>query len=70
MDLKFQVVNLNLLVITLVQNIASCPREKKKKSPKTFGHEVAIAKAYIVSELNVKELETYGLHFLLNERGL
>lgn len=69
MGLNFQVVNLNLLVITLVQNIASCPREKKK-SPKTFGHEVAIAKAYIVSDLNVKELETYGLHFLLDERGL
>lgn len=45
-------------------------KKKKKKSPKTFGHEVAIAKAYIVSDLNVKELETYGLHFLLNERGL
>ena len=69
MGLKFQVVNLNLSVITLVQNTASCPH-KKKKSPKTFGHEVAIAKAYIVSDLNVKELETYGLHFLLNERGL
>ena len=70
MGLNFQVVNLNLSVITLVQNTASCPHEKKISSPKTFGHEVAVAKAYIVSDLNVKELETYGLHFLLNERGL
>ena len=51
-------------------NAASCPHGKKKSSPKTFGHEVAIAKEHIVGDLSVKKPETYGLHFLLNEHGL
>lgn len=55
----------------------SCPNQlpaliKKKKSclQRTFGHRVAIAKEHIVGDLSVKEPETYGLHFLLNEHGL
>lgn len=69
MGLHFQVVNLNLLVITLVQ-MQLPALMKKKMFLKTFGHLVAIAKECIVGELSVKEPETYGLHFLLNEHGL
>lgn len=74
MGLNFQVVNPNLLVITLFQMQLPALRKennnKKPLSPKTFGHLVAIAKEYIVGDLSVREPETYGLHFLLNEHGL
>lgn len=50
-------------------NAVSCPHGKKK-SPKTCGHVVTIAKEHIVGDLSVKEPETHGLHFLLNEHGL
>lgn len=69
MSLNFQVVNLNVLVITLVQ-MQFPALMGKKKSPKTCGHVVTIAKEHIVGDLSVKEPETHGLHFLLNEHGL
>lgn len=62
--------NLNLLVITLVQMQLPALIGKKKSSPRTFGHEVAIAKEHIVGDLSVKKPEPYGLHLLLNEHGL
>lgn len=45
-------------------NAASCPHEKKKKvSPKTFGHLVAIAKECIVGELSVKGTRNIWITF-------
>ena len=74
MGLNFQVVNPNLLVITLFQMqlpaLMKKTKQNKTLSPKTFRHLVAIAKEYIVGDLSVREPETYGLHFLLNEHGL